>query len=279
MELAEIATGLSSETIRWVAEAAPSERLDLDAPHVEFQLTEILAAARLMVGSLEPETVRMAIAAIAELPKVRTEELDLLSDMAEGLLFHRGPRKPYVEGYTLAGWLRRVLEIESTKFVDIEELLKRLRVPVHEIEIQDELLDAFACWGTRHGPVVVLNKAGRHAQSPPGRRSTLAHELCHLLIDREGALPLVEVLNGRVPWRVEARARAFAAEFLLPRQRADEVSRHAADIMSAVEELKSEYGVSREIAIRQIDNAGAGRFLPPQQAAELERMVLALEGC
>jgi Zn-dependent peptidase ImmA (M78 family) len=275
MELAEIATGLSAETIRWVEEATPSEGLELDAPQGEFQLTEVLAAARLMVGSLQPETVRAAISAIAELPKVNTAELDLLSDKAEGLLFHLGPSKPYVEGYTLAGWLRKQVGIESSKPVDPEELLKRLGVPVREIAIEDDLLDAVACWGTRHGPVVVLNKAGRHAQSLPGRRSTLAHELCHLLIDREGALPLVGVLNGRAPWRVEARARAFAAELLLPRKRAEEVSRASADIMSAVDELKSAYGVSHEIAIRQIDNARP--FLSSQQSAVLERMVSSLE--
>ena len=159
--------------------------------------------------------------------------------------------------------------------MDPEELLKRLGVPVREIDIQDDLLDALACWGRRHGPVVVLNKAGRHARVFLGRNVTLAHALCHLLIDREGALPLVEVLNGRVPGRVEARARAFAAELLLPRKRAEEMSRASADIMSAVDELKSAYGVSYEIAIRQIDNALP--FLSSQQSAVLERMVSSLE--
>lgn len=86
---------------------------------------------------------------------------------------------------------------------------------------------------------------------------------------------MVEVLNGRAPWRVEARARAFAAELLLPRKRAEEISQISADIQSAVEELRADYGVSREIAIRQIDNARPS--LSPQQSAELERMVSSLE--
>jgi Zn-dependent peptidase ImmA (M78 family) len=275
MDLAEIATGLSAETIRWVANAAPSEDLELDAPHGYFQLTEILAAARMMVGSLEPETVMSAISAIADLPRVNTEELDRLSDRAEGLLFHLRLSKPYAEGYTLARWLRKVLDIEYSRPVEPEELLRHMGVPVKEIDIQDDLLDTLACWGARHGPSVVINKGGRHAQSLPGRRATLAHELCHLLIDREGALPLVEVLNGRAPWRVEARARAFAAELLLPRKRAEEISQISADIQSAVEELRADYGVSREIAIRQIDNARPS--LSPQQSAELERMVSSLE--
>ena len=60
-----------------------------------------------------------------------------------------------------------------------------------------------------------------------------------------------------------------------PRKRAEEISQISADIQSAVEELRADYGVSREIAIRQIDNARPS--LSPQQSAELERMVSSLE--
>src|SRR5205823_1365479 len=72
MRLAEVATGLSAETIRWAVNAAPSESRELDAPEGEFQLTEVLTAARQMIGSLEPETVHAAISAIAGLPKLAT---------------------------------------------------------------------------------------------------------------------------------------------------------------------------------------------------------------
>ena len=275
MELAEIVTGLSADTIRWIADAVPSEGLELDVHHGDFQITEVLAAARQMVGSLEPDTVRAAIAAIAELPRIDTAKLDRLSDEAEGSLFHLGTSKPYVQGYTLANWFRKVSDIEISRPVEPDELLKDLGVLVKEFDLPDEALDAIACWGARHGPAVVLNRAGRHAQTLPGRRSTLAHEFCHLLIDREGALPLVEVLNGRSPWRVEARAKAFAAELLLPRRRAEEAVRSSSDIVAVVEELRSEYGVSREIAIRQIKNGGT--LLSPPQSAILERMVSSLE--
>jgi Zn-dependent peptidase ImmA (M78 family) len=51
-------------------------------------------------------------------------------------------------------------------------------------------IDAVACWGPRHGPAVLLNREGRHAHTERGARATLAHEICHLLIDRQGSLPL-----------------------------------------------------------------------------------------
>ncbi|HEV3258797.1 MAG TPA: ImmA/IrrE family metallo-endopeptidase [Gemmataceae bacterium] len=271
MELAAIATGLSAETIRWVVNVAPSESPQLDVPQGEFQLTEVLAAARQMIGSLEPETVNAAIAAIAGLPKVATPRLDRLSEEAEGLIYRLRASKPYVQGYTLAGWFRTVFGMGDSRSLEPEELLKDLDVLVREIDTPDDLLDALACWGLRHGPAVVLNKSGKHAQTPPGRRTTLAHELGHLLIDRAGALPLAEVLNGRAPWRVEARARAFAAELLLPRKRAEEVSQGSSDISQAVEELRSEYTVSREVAVWQILNARPS--LSRQQLAVLETMV------
>ena len=115
MELAEIATGLSAETIRWVAAATPSEGLELDAPQGEFELTEALVAARLMVGSLEPETVRAAIWAIAELPKVNTEELDLLSDKAGRALFRlgRATLRGRLHPRTLAPKVDRDRELEA----------------------------------------------------------------------------------------------------------------------------------------------------------------------
>jgi hypothetical protein len=34
-------------------------------------------------------------------------------------------------------------------------------------------------------------------------RFTLAHELCHLLVDRKGSLPVAEVLGGATPNRPE----------------------------------------------------------------------------
>jgi len=39
----------------------------------------------------------------------------------------------------------------------------------------------------------------------------------HLLVDRKGFLPLVEVFGGYAPKGAERRANAFAAELLLPR--------------------------------------------------------------
>ena len=53
---------------------------------------------------------------------------------------------------------------------------------------------------------MLLNLDARYASSSGRRRATLAHEICHLLVDRGSALPLVEVLGGRTAEHVERRA-------------------------------------------------------------------------
>jgi Zn-dependent peptidase ImmA (M78 family) len=270
MEIAEIATRIPGPMIQRLLSAAPSDERP-DQARGDFHLTEVLAAARLVAGSLSPEIVERVMSVIAALPKVPTPRLDQLSQDAEGLIDRSFPKKPHDEGYSLAAWFRGVMGIDELAPVELDDLLRMLGVPIQDNSIPDERLDAFACWGPRHGPTVVLNTSGKHAQSPPGRKATLGHELCHLLIDRTGALPLAEVLNGRAPRRVEARAKAFAAELLLPRRQAEAVSRRSPDIGEAVESLRSEYRVSQELVAWQIRNSGV--LLSEEQLAILRSMV------
>jgi Zn-dependent peptidase ImmA (M78 family) len=48
------------------------------------------------------------------------------------------------------------------------------------------------------------------------RRFTLAHELCHLLLDREYGDELAIASGPWAPLAIEQRANAFAAAFLMP---------------------------------------------------------------
>ena len=135
-------------------------------------------------------------------------------------------------------------------------------------------LDAIAAWGDRHGPAVLINTApGAMALHEHRRRTSLAHEICHLLLDRSGALPLVEVLGGRTPEMVEQRARAFAAEFLLPRSVAADAVRAGSDLEKVVVELSEKYCLSQELVAWQITNSETYYLLNAQQRGHLERMI------
>jgi hypothetical protein len=148
-------------------------------------------------------------------------------------------------------------------------------------------LDAIAIWGPSHGPGVLVNKSSRRlalgrqekVAGSGAARVTLAHELCHLLVDREHALGAVEILNGRMPLMVEQRARAFAAAFMLPSEAAAQMWRDVSPertqdgIRSLLKRLTQRFGVTTSIAAWQLEH-GAGdedpilRFLLGQIAPQ-----------
>jgi Zn-dependent peptidase ImmA (M78 family) len=96
--------------------------------------------------------------------------------------------------------------------------------------------------------------------------------MAHLLLDRTGALPVAEVLQGQVISHVEARARAFAAELLLPQEEAAAAYLSTPDSPErVVKSLVSRYGVSLELAAWQIRNSDA--TISPRSRAVLRGFV------
>jgi Zn-dependent peptidase ImmA (M78 family) len=164
--------------------------------------------------------------------------------------------------------------------VDPECILSGWGVQICEIELPDSAidLDAVAVWGPRHGPVVLMNTSeGARCSHEYGRRSTLAHEICHLLLDREHGLPMAEVLGGLTPESLEQRARAFAVEFLLPRSQAIAAMHGGGSVESILAGLKDKYQVSREVAAWQIVNADDFTKLYKPDQAELKCIVSAFQ--
>lgn len=250
--LAEIATRLPAEVLRTLG----SIEEIFELPPSGFECTELLAAARMTEGLLSNTSLKAILDSIRHIPcSSQNAELDKLSQEAERLVNQSGKEKPYDQGYCLADWFGGVLK--SMRFdypYEPSEILNHMGVSIRSVEIPEQNVDAIACWGPRHGPAVIVNTQGVHSQEEKGQRSTLAHEMCHLLIDRTGALPLAEVLNGSAPHNVEARAKAFAAELLLPRNLAYDRVVNASDPAGAVNDLRSA-GVSKEIIAWQVRNA------------------------
>jgi Zn-dependent peptidase ImmA (M78 family) len=258
-KVAEIYTGFDYEQLMSWTNGEPAQE-------GEFEPNEVLAAARMFDGPMSEEDKGEILRAIKSESSIPTKNLD---DISNDVLSNRdewSSSAPYEEGYRLANMTRRILYEDGppTK-IPMRALFGAFEVPIRELELQDHRIDAFACWGPNHGPVVFLNTRGRHAQHKRGERATLAHELCHLLVDRHSALPLAEVQTGRAPLRPEQRARAFAAEFLLPREIAAKAAGHSTEPASLVKSLSQKYGVSHELVGWQILNSESQ--LPP----ELER--------
>ncbi len=100
-----------------------------------------------------------------------------------------------------------------------------------------------------------MNTAGHHNSSRQGLRATYAHEIAHLLLDRTTALPLAEVMGGRAVGSTEERARAFAAQLLLPKEEAGRAFASTTDPARTVRVLQRRYGASQEVVAWQARNS------------------------
>ncbi len=246
----EIATGLDPEVSALIEGGrSPAEYWELDSER--YILNELTAAAR-MVSVLPAEDIRAVVAAVRKSPAREVDDIDSLSKEVNTELW---PDRPYDQGYVAAVWLRQRFGLDAEDRADPYGLCEGWGIPVEDIALGVATVDAIACWGPRHGPAVFVNSRGKHNRSAAGRRATVAHEIGHLLLDRSGALPLAEVIGGRSPVVVEERARAFAAEFLLPREVAGREVATASDPSKALRRLKWRFRVSGEIVAWQARNS------------------------
>jgi Zn-dependent peptidase ImmA (M78 family) len=186
---------------------------------------ELRIAAR-MAGALKAEQIATVVDTVRRIPPHPQPRLDQLTDklgahmQTEDLV----AAYPYQQGVAAARWIREHIQHAPIRSIDPERVLKSLDVDVLALPIGRHSLDALAVWGRQHGPGIVINTESSRFTCAPDKiwrngaaRNTLAHEFCHLLLDREHALSVVDVLrHSRVPERMEQRANAFAAEFLLP---------------------------------------------------------------
>lgn len=255
----------TSDKLRIATGLAPADLASLEA-HTEpqdfwetgedpLELNELIAVAR-MASTLPLGEVATILEEVRKAPLIETPALDELSDSAQLLLEDTITSPPYEQGHVVAEWLRSQIRTGETARVDPISLLGDWGIEVREVEINSTQVDAFACWGERHGPAIILNPRGKHNRSKGGRSATLAHEIGHLLMDRSDALPLVEVIGGRTSPLVEARARAFSAELLLPRRIAGAKMAHERNPESSLKSLQSTFGVSQELVAWQARNSG-----------------------
>ncbi len=219
--------------------------------------SEILAAARMRPEGVTNDAMSAIFDAISSVPKVETKSLDELSGEA---VHHLTPllnsnELPFLQGHGIANWLRDRLGYDWRAMINPAELLRVWNVPVRSVRLGNSEIDALAFWGPKHGPAIVINRDGIHA-GPVGRRATYAHEICHLLVDRTQKLPLADIIGGQVPESIEQRARAFAAELLLPSRIAYEsflqTDQSLHEVSAALTSLMEVFRISRSTAAHQL---------------------------
>lgn len=225
---------------------------------------ELRIAAR-MASALPPEQIRQVVELVKGFKQQSAPKLDeLTAHTATYVKQQFANHRPYEQGEAAANFLRAHLSLASVQYIDIFTLVESLGVSLHARTVEPRTLLALAVWGSSHGPAVLLNESSLHLRRDIRRnhfaRVTLAHELCHLLLDRAHALSAVEVLHSRMPANVEQRAKAFAGEFLLPGRVAAEIwsrekaPRSTAGLDAVLNILCSRYGVTRNVAAWKLEH-------------------------
>ena len=253
----EIASGLPTSTITAITKGEDFKKF-WEVTAAEYEPNELMAAARMAGRLVSDDDTRAILNNIKSIQRFQTPVLDKLSSEAIPVLERCSSKMPHEQGRLLAEWLRAKPDtVAKDGLVYPESILSKWNVSLREIELHSQNIDALCAWGLKHGPTVLLNKNGRLSHYPTGRRSSLAHEICHLLVDRKGSLPVAEVFGGEVPKVPEQRANGFGAELLLPRTSALTALIEVGDAEKALEQLAKDYNVSFEIAAWQLLNSGA----------------------
>lgn len=235
-----------------------------------------LAPEVAMFGALSPEIDRTAaLNLLHALSEARANDRPMQSDRAAEL----GERLPawqasypWLQGYELAQEVLEEVDPAPDRVrTNVEGILNALNIRVREYAFSESGPRGAAIAGRRHTPTVVVNSDKNVNKTQPGRRFTLAHELCHILYDRDRAR---SVFHSSTPWAqpgVEQRANAFAAMLLMPpeRLRFPQQGMSFADLPKYVRETKDRLGVGRVALIRHLANLNLiGEFERDQLLAQ-----------
>lgn len=233
---------------------------------------ELRIAAR-MAGALPPEQIRGIITLARQFGPHDAEPLRKLSEACrEHIAAGFESARPFVQGEAAARFVRERLRIPDGRPVDVFVIAKNLGIDIRHTDQEPATLDGLAIWGKRFGPGVFLNESSSRIRArgmsdikkSRGARVTLAHELCHLLLDGAHAISALEILKARMPAGVEQRAKSFAGEFLLPTRIADQDWQGAgkptdrAALGTLVDNLVDQYQVTHSVAAWKLEHAARG---------------------
>ncbi|MBZ4370051.1 ImmA/IrrE family metallo-endopeptidase [Corallococcus sp. AS-1-6] len=262
-----------------------AQALGIDERYVSVRSSPVgnqgIAVRLRTLGEEQSSMTRSAVAAIAEAAWVATTQVRLEKALGFNSRISEFVRSPnygsagypaYMQGYYLASKAREQLELGSGPLkCSLRELCEDFLVlPV----IQTDLGASIAGLTVEAGDsrAIVLNTAG-HNSSVFVRRSTIAHELGHLLFDPPGRLEYLRVDEyseldrdvREIPDPVEQRANAFSVEFIAPQASVLGVFKEhggaRGDGLRAVVDL---FGIGPTAARYQIWN-GLDRALPLEE--------------
>lgn len=226
-----------------------------------------LAARLRSLHAEQPAFTPAAVAVFAEAAWViRTQarlytELGLVPSVTfEPSANYGEPNYPaWRHGYFLAAQARQALGLGGEPIHSLRSLCSELCIPVVLASLPRQFAGATIDTGSVRG--IVVNTAG-YNRNVWTRRFTVAHELGHMLWDPTESLRLVRVdpydhlerEPSGLPDYVEARANAFAIEFLAPGSAVEDEYRRYPTPASGLQQVMLEFGVSFTAAKHHVRN-------------------------
>lgn len=225
--------------------------------HLHDQVLAPMVPAVAMFGALSPEISEEAAATLIGIlmsSETDQEEPRELLRLTENIPAW-GAASPYDDGYMLAREILEQVEPDPEEtFTDVDNIVQSLNVKTIIEHLGAEGPRGVAIAGPNYAPTIVVNKdSGFNVDR--GTRFTIAHELCHILFDRNKAKSIV---HPSTPWAhpaVEQRANAFAAMFLMPPWRTN-IDRNAVDLAREVTQLADDLKVSKGALVHHLANIG-----------------------
>lgn len=163
--------------------------------------------------------------------------------------------EPFVSGYDLASAARERLGLGSEP-VRMDQVLSDLAIPVASVSLSQPSIRGLSLVHG-DGSVIAVNKRSGYAKRTWSRSAVLAHELCHVLFDRNFGADLAIASGPWAPRHLEQRANAFAVMFLMPEAGvAEVVQTSGADPLQWVQRVARLFGVSYRASIQHLFSLG-----------------------
>lgn len=180
------------------------------------------AVSALLRGDPQGNELAPHLGRFASICRERTRLEDLLGAPARGRVPAFSPAgeptsPPHAQGEVLARHVRQELDLGLSPIRSMTSLLSDLGIRLVWTDRLDESIQGISLNDPKVGPSIVANVRGRQRLWWT-LRSTLAHELCHVLFDRVPAAPLGLASRRAQREPIEQRANAFGIYFLAPRE-------------------------------------------------------------
>lgn len=217
-----------------------------------------ISAPILMFGSFSPHVQEQDVDIIINAIRDGADDHPLLA------FVKRSPipdKNQHESGYRLSLDFIENFSEHGEMDATLENVLEKLDIHIVRNTFSDTALRGIAMAGKGIAPSIFINTAHQNNMSKHGERFTLAHELCHLLFDRQYGQE-VGISSG--PWApagVEKRANAFAAMLLMPPERVEERLEAVSDKSNIsaedVQAMADVLQVSTTALIEHLHNIGA----------------------